>query len=383
MMNLRNLPRLYAKTLRQPGYAVKTAVKRLRAWGSYVFLDGKSLYPEAVTLVLTSRCNLRCHMCGQWGSSGSYKTDDPSRFTRDLPFNRMRKLVEELSHNQPSITLFGGEPLLCSYCVDLVRFIKKKRMHCILITNGVMLENIARSIAASGLDELNVSIDGVGDMHDTIRGVSGAFEKIAAGLRSLQSIRRETGKGPHVNVQCTINRYNYGALESLVDFAIDVGARSITFHNLIFITKERLHQQKAADDELGMTSDDWSGFLSPPGIEPDVMYAQIVRLRRRTAAIDIDLYPNFSLPELRQYYRTDDSFAPPERQRCLSPWLVAYVFPDGDVRPCFNMSYSFGNIFRDPFANVWNSPDAVRYRRHLKAKKIFPACARCTELYRY
>ncbi len=33
-------------------------------------------------------------------------------------------------------------------------------------------------------------------------------------------------------------------------------------------------------------------------------------------------------------------------QGAISPWLVAYVFPDGEVRPCLNCNYSYGNIER-------------------------------------
>ena len=69
--------------------------------------------------------------------------------------------------------------------------------------------------------------------------------------------------------------------------------------------------------------------------------------------------------------------------RCLSPWIVAYVFPDGEVRPCLNFSYSFGNIRRERFSRIWNNAQAKLFRDTLKKNRIFPVCARCTELYRY
>ena len=69
--------------------------------------------------------------------------------------------------------------------------------------------------------------------------------------------------------------------------------------------------------------------------------------------------------------------------KCLSPWIVAYVFPDGDVRPCLNSTYSFGNIKNTKFSEIWNSVKAVEYRRALKKIGMMPVCRRCTELYRY
>ena len=97
----------------------------------------------------------------------------------------------------------------------------------------------------------------------------------------------------------------------------------------------------------------------------------------------VDFYPNFSRKGLEEYYK-NPSYHPSEyKPRCLSPWLVAYVFPDGSVRPCLNSTYSFGDINNQKLTDIWNSQKAVVFRKTLKQSKIFPACSRCTELYRY
>jgi len=63
--------------------------------------------------------------------------------------------------------------------------------------------------------------------------------------------------------------------------------------------------------------------------------------------------------------------------------MSAYIFPDGEVRPCLNLDYSYGSIKNNKFTEIWNGAAAVKYRRVLKEKNIFPVCVRCTELYRY
>ncbi|MFH0827643.1 MAG: SPASM domain-containing protein, partial [Candidatus Omnitrophota bacterium] len=83
------------------------------------------------------------------------------------------------------------------------------------------------------------------------------------------------------------------------------------------------------------------------------------------------------------YYLNSAYLPSAQNSRCLSPWLTAYVFPDGEVRPCLNFSYSFGNIKEEEFISTWNNARAARFRNTLKTNKIFPACVRCTELYRY
>jgi len=89
-------------------------------------------------------------------------------------------------------------------------------MHCLLITNGSMIEESAKDIVESGLDELNISLDGGKELHDEIRGLPGLFEKIVKGLKKVQRIKAEMKKKmPIVNLQCTITKYNYEYLEQL------------------------------------------------------------------------------------------------------------------------------------------------------------------------
>jgi len=86
---------------------------------------------------------------------------------------------------------------------------------------------------------------------------------------------------------------------------------------------------------------------------------------------------------LREYYN-NPSYLPSEYSaRCISPWMVAYVFPDGKVTPCLNFSYAYGNLKEKKFTQLWNNDIAVGFRRYLRQNNIFPVCVRCTELYRY
>ena len=172
-------------------------------------------------------------------------------------------------------------------------------------------------------------------------------------------------------------------LEKLLDVANDVQADSLTFHNLIFVSRELLEQQKVYDNRLGCTSGAWEGFLFEPGIEPQALYEKMKNILSGKYRFRVDFYPNFSYPALEEYYKDPHYKLSEYSSRCVSPWMVAYIFPDGEVRPCLNSDYSFGNIKKDKFSKVWNSGQALRFRRLLKENQIFPLCVRCTELYRY
>lgn len=384
MFPFKNIRRFLQKTIRQPWYALSVGGKRIRAYYAYNFLGGKSVYPEAITFFLTRMCNLRCKMCGQWGDSGAAKTHEQNTLSSRLSFEEIKKVLDEVSKFRPNITLFGGEPLVHPEAMDIMRYIKAKGLHCLIITNGIMLGEFARGIVDMGIDELNVSIDGEKELHDSIRGMPGAFDKITSGIDAVNMYKHQSLKGrPLVNIQCTINRYNYERLEEMLAVAGRLEADSLTFHNLIFLNQKAVEAQKKIDAVLNCSTRDWEGFVFEPGIEPRKLSQNLKAILRKKREFSIDYFPDFSEGALKDYYNNPDYLPSEYASRCLSPWVCGYIFPDGQVKPCLNSSYSFGNIKGDEFLKAWNSPKALEFRRLLKKNKTFPACARCTELYRY
>ncbi|MCX5708238.1 MAG: radical SAM protein [Candidatus Omnitrophica bacterium] len=385
MLPLRNFKRFFFKALRQPFYALLIFFRRSLAVFSYWLSQGYSGPPESLTLFLTHRCNLRCKMCGQWGEGGVTKKEGADALKDELPIELYRKFLDDLSKvDRPSITLFGGEPLLYTGCLELIRYIKSKKMHCLMITNGSLLADAAGAIVESGLDELNISLDGGAELHDQIRGNHGLFQKIMDGIGRVNDHKEMTKRAkPLINLQCTITKYNYQYLEQLLSVAEQAKADSITFHNLIFLDQNSLDKQKKFDAALGLSSKDWQGFVFEPGIDPQVLRQKISFVLSSPRSFKVDFYPNFSGRELKIYY-CDPGYQPPrQNSRCLSPWLVAYLFPDGTIRPCLNFGYAFGNLKKDNFFAIWNNVQARQFRIVLRENKIFPACIRCTELYRY
>ncbi|MDD5078729.1 MAG: radical SAM protein [Candidatus Omnitrophica bacterium] len=384
MLPLRNLKRSSAKAVRQPLYAVKVLAKRSKAYLSYWLYPGKSSLPEAITLFLTYRCNLHCKMCGQWGDGGVTRKQGQGVLSRELGLEELKRIVDDSAYFKPNITLFGGEPLLFPGCAELIRHIKQKGRHCLMITNGSLLAEFAERIVEAGLDELNVSLDGAGKLHDDIRGMPGLFGRIMEGLQKVNSIKAGCGrKSPLINLQCTITRYNYRNLEEMLEVAKQAKANSLTFHNLIFLSREMLGRQRACDELLACSSRDWEGFVFEPGIDPQYLFEKEKEILGQKYGFSVDFYPNFSSAELSDYYNNTCYRPPASNCRCLSPWLSAYIFPDGELRPCLNLTYSFGNVKKESLIKLWNNSRAIHFRRILKTNKIFPACGRCTELYRY
>lgn len=387
MIQLRNLKRNLAKSVTQPGYALKALRQRLLSYLTYRIHDGRSYYPETVDLFLTYRCNLRCKMCGQWGVAGTSKDMSPEELKSELSLDEIYKIINDIKTFKPNVTLFGGEPLMYSNWEKVVSRIKQEGMRCNMITNGILLEKYANSIIDLGVDEIIFSLDGPREVHDEVRGAKGTFDRASRGFKLIRDIKRKSGTGkPVVSISSTIFEINYKRLDELISIAEELTASTITFHHLIFLSQERYNQHNNIfKDYYGMVCNDWKGFVrdSLPDIDVDFLIRKMEDIKKRDSKVKIAFYPNFTDEEIRSYYTEFDFVSSGYGKRCLSPWMVSYIFPDGSVRPCQSLNFSAGNVRDSAFSRIWNNEKYMRFRKITKKEKKYPVCTRCTELYRF
>lgn len=387
MIPLRNLKRVVYKSLEEPSYGLLALKRRFLSYLTYrLFNDGYSSYPETISLFLTYKCNLRCKMCGQWGEGGVSRGYTPEVLQEELSFEEVKNLIDEVKSFKPNITLFGGEPLLHKDWIRIAEYIKSKGLRCNLITNGVLLKEKSEDIIRIGIDEIIFSLDGTRETHNKIRGAKGVFERAYEGLKRIQELKLERRrKRPIINIASTIFEENYQELDKMVEIAREIGASSITFHHLIFISREAYEETESFfRREFDGSILDWSGFIRDklPDIEIESLIEKIRGIKKNESPY-VSFYPNFTEEEIREYY-SSFSFEPHTyKGRCISPWMVAYIFPDGSVREFHSVNYPLGNIKEERFLKIWNGERYRRFRRVVKRVKRFGVCSRCTELYRY
>src|SRR5512147_2968362 len=116
---------------------------------------------------VTYNCNLRCKMCPFWKK--------PSL----NPSLAQEKVVLKQIYNSGAagVAFEGGEPLLRRDLVDILAFSRSLPLHTSLITNGTLLEGRIDEIAPYINGVIYVSLDGLEETHDAVRGVKGSFRK--------------------------------------------------------------------------------------------------------------------------------------------------------------------------------------------------------------
>ncbi len=394
---------LVRNTLTRPGYARLYLHKMVHAFEyaglDYRFLNGYSLPPKSVCLVLTDRCNLKCSMCdiGRRNAQGAGADGSPlvrsvaGSASSGMTFHDWTALLNDLAafRPRPLVLLTGTEPLLYQDLCGLLEHAVRRRLAVHITTNGTLLagraEEIARLCRAWPLIDITVSIDALGCIHDEIRGVPGTFDKAVEGIRRLDEARRSAGTPmPSIQVTCTVTDRNYEGLEDYAAWFVESGmpVDSITFNHLWFrddAITERHNRRFGA--ELPADPENISG-VDIAKIDMDAVQRQIRSIRRTCAGTRLRIFqqPELSPDESRLYYSEPCRFV--YYRRCTAAWRNVTVTPAADVilSPlCFLPPVA--NLQEQSFSACWNSRAFTSLRRRIKKEGAYPACSRCCMLF--
>lgn len=153
---------------------------------------------------LIRRCNLSCQHC--------YTSSSDKDFQGELSFQEIVRVLEDLKQfHVPALILSGGEPLLREDLFEVASHAKSLGFYVGLSSNGTLMDDItASNIAKAGFDYVGVSLDGLREHHDQIRGQVGAFDQ------SIEGIRRCSDHGVKVGIRFTPTRDNIGDLSKLM-----------------------------------------------------------------------------------------------------------------------------------------------------------------------
>ncbi len=134
--------------------------------------------PVAVYFELTRRCNLHCIQC----FASCRHSEQPELDTASVK----QALRQLFAAGVINVRFTGGEPSLRSDLLEILDFAKELGLVVSLQTNGVYSdpEGYVSRLAAVNCDQITVSIDGLGDVHDALRG-SGSFSAVEKALHAF------------------------------------------------------------------------------------------------------------------------------------------------------------------------------------------------------
>ncbi len=161
---------------------------------------------------ITLKCNLGCIHCGS--RAGDARSNE-------LDTAEALDLVGQLADvGVGEVSLIGGESFLRPDWLDIAREIRKQGMRLTMTTGGFGLgPKLAEQMADVGFSRVSVSIDGLEQTHDYLRGKKDSWKWCFKAIESLQNV------GIEASTNTQINRLNAPELPRLYELIHKAGVR--------------------------------------------------------------------------------------------------------------------------------------------------------------
>ncbi|PIE80012.1 MAG: radical SAM protein [Chloroflexi bacterium] len=324
---------------------------RIPLFKMYRQFNWPKMLPLNITLSPSPRCNSRCLTCNIW-----------MKRENELTLGEWEKVLASLGKTPYWFTISGGEPLMFPDIVDLTKLAYKYCQPGIINipTNAILksgperVRDILKTCTDSQLI-INLSLDGVGQKHDTIRGVKGNFEKFEERLGQYLALRDEF-PNLAVGIHSVVSVFSVGHLDELIAYADQSGADQ-------FITE--IAEPRVELDTVGLP-------ITP---SPEDYAAAIDRL---TAYVNSKQYSGVSriTEAFRvEYYKLVKRVLEEQDQviGCYAGWASAQIYADGTVWPCCVRADNLGNLrdYNYDFKEIWFGDKIKEVRRSILAKECY------------
>lgn len=313
------------------------------------FINNLPYRPVTLAFNITDNCNSRCITCTQW----------KNRSQNELTTEEVNVVLTQAKRlGTYSVGFAGGEPLLRTDLTELVKKARDLRYRNIHITtNGLMLtKERALSLLENGLRGITISIDGIGDTHDMVRGVKGGYERSIRTLRSLVELRDASYPYLSISIGTTLMRPTMSELCAVVELAKSVGV-SIEFN---LIDRSTYFFKEANLTNLWIEERDWDQLND--------LITKLHAVKKSNSGLISTSHS--SLDYMRSYFRD------PKREDipCYLGYSKIYIGPHGEVfSGCWSLP-PVGNIRNKTLEEIVYSAEFRNRLKNMFLKKC-PGCS--------
>ncbi|MBQ9003608.1 MAG: radical SAM protein [Eggerthellaceae bacterium] len=308
--------------------------------------------PESLRYLLfkmTNRCNSDCEYCSHAISNAS------NEVKLDIPTEVVLRTIEQASElGCTAMAINGGEPLLRNDIVDIVKKTVASKIVPVLMTNGLLLPQMWRSLGDAGLRYVIISFDSVDPaIYELQRGAK--FEQAMRGIESAMQMMEEY-PGTHVHVSAVLTKDNQD------DF----------LHTVEFMTERGIAVQISPYHHYDSRTFDNISIRDREAIES--LSSKLLEMKKAGALIAsstgfIEHLPNFFIKGQRL----------PNDYRCKIGFTNLFIDASMNVRPCWDWCFQpLGNLETDSLEELWHGEMMERYRMDMLANRCEGCWYMCT-----
>ena len=342
-------------------------------------MNNKCNLPIDCVLAVTYNCNARCVMCDIW----------KIRDFPELPVAEFAKLPASLR----DINISGGEPFLRQDLPEIIATVAKAcpKARMVISSNGFLTDLVIKQMKKILVIKpdigVAVSIDGIGEMHDQMRGIPGGF------TRDMETIRQLKTLGvTNIRLGFTITEKNISHLKLVYDLSKEMGvefthsfAQSSEFY---FGGKQNTDFQGLGDESLteGMALGTEDQENVSPALRQSLkeQYQYIIKSELKSWNLKkwARAYFAFGMYQFITSQNPVLSNAPGRDFFFLDPGGVIYPsvvhnFRMGDIKKISNIQFPISNATEESFEQFWCSSETEEIRKKVASDKT-PIWMICT-----
>lgn len=278
------------------------------------------------TVIVTYRCNARCTMCNR------YKA--PSKPEEEISIETIKKLPKMYFTN-----ITGGEPFIREDLADIVRELYKKSDRIVISTNGFFTDRIIRLCEEFPKVGIRISIEGLEQTNNEIRGLQDGFNRGYSTLKKLVEM-----KHPDVGFGMTVQDANAKDLVSLYDLSNELNMEFATasLHNSFYFVEAK-----------------------------NIIKDRLMVAKEFEKLINKLLESNSPKKWFRAYFNhglINYIFGQKRLLPCDMAFDTFFIDPYGDVMPCNGTKEKevMGNLNEQTWDELWNSEQAREVRNRVR-----------------
>ncbi len=310
-------------------------------------------YPMALHIEPTTKCNLKCRFCVSpiWDRRGI-----------DMKLETFKDIIDQFPYVSTLLLQGVGEPFLNRDFFKMVEYCKMKNIFVRTTTNGSLLnERICNKMIESGLDILNISVEGVEQkFYDEYKsGLS--FEKLINGIKLLNDIKNN-GK-PELKFNFAASSKNFNELPKIVELAKELNVKYVQGNDLIY--------WGSGDLEKNLENERLDKIEKQKAVE---ILKESKRICRENGI-------HFSWKGAGSEQNFDKIGIRINPNTCLNPFRNCFITVDGFVTFCDHLVdpriYGMGSLKEENFKDLWNNKKYINLRKCFLTGDIPEACKIC------
>ena len=278
------------------------------------------------TVIVTYRCNARCNMCSRFKR--------PSKPDEEISLETIKKLPQMYFTN-----ITGGEPFIREDLKDIVRELYKKSDRIVISTNGFFTDRIIDLCKEFPNVGIRISIEGLEETNNKIRGLDDGFNKGYSTLKKLVEM-----KHPDVGFGMTVQDANAKDLVPLYKLSDELNMEFATasLHNSFYFVENK-----------------------------NIIHDRLMVAGEFEKLINELLNSNQPKKWFRAYFNhglINYIFGQKRLLPCDMAFDTFFIDPYGDVMPCNGTKEKevMGNLNEESWDELWNSEQAEEVRNKVR-----------------